>query len=67
MATAHQQFMEQWMADMRSDAAPGGKVDVGPAEALASKAGRAHPKRDKKAGRVPPPSAGQTRKGGPPS
>ena len=47
---------------MASDAAPGGKIPLGPVEALASKQGYAPPKRNRKAGRVPPIGAAQTRK-----
>ena len=59
---AHKSHTEQWLADMASDAAPGGKIPLGPAEALASKQGYAPPKRNRKAGRVPPIGAAQTRK-----
>jgi hypothetical protein len=59
---AHKSHTEQWLADMASDAAPGGKIDRGPVETLASKAGHAPPKRNRKGGRVPPIGAAQTRK-----
>jgi hypothetical protein len=56
-------WFQQWAAGM--DSAPGGKVPMGPVEALASKSGRARPKRSAGAGRVPPLSAGQVKKAGP--
>jgi hypothetical protein len=59
---ARKAHTEQWLADMASDRAPGGKIDVGPVEALSSKAGRATPTRNRKAGRIPPISNAGARK-----
>jgi hypothetical protein len=57
---------EKWSGEMASDAAPGGKIDVGPVEALSARPGRQISRRSKNRSRVPPPTAAQTRKGGPP-
>jgi hypothetical protein len=61
---AHKAHFEQWSKDMASDAPGpgGGRIDRGPVETLASKPGHAPPKRNRKAGRVPPIGAAQTRK-----
>jgi hypothetical protein len=58
---------QKWSAEMAADSAPGGKIDVGPVEALASKPGRRTPTRSKQRSRVPPYSTAQPRKSGPPS
>src|SRR5215218_9872913 len=60
MAEDRATWFQRWAAGMGR--APGGKVDRGPVETLASKAGRQAPKRSSKAGRVPPPTSGQTPK-----
>jgi hypothetical protein len=63
---AYKQWHDQWLSDMGSDAGSS-RIDRGPVETLASKAGRQAPKRNRARGRVPAPTAAQTRKGGPPS
>ena len=61
MAESRESWFSRWKAGMTS--APGGKVDMGPTEALASKVGRAKPKPGKSSGRrVPGPEAAQQRK-----
>jgi hypothetical protein len=63
-STEHQQWFQTWAAQMGSNqpAAGGGRIDVGPVEALGARPGRQTPKRNSQRSRVPAYSAGQTRK-----
>ena len=64
MAESRESWFERWKNGMNTS--PGGKIDVGPHQALTSVPGRQRPKPAKSSGgRVPPPSKAFARKLGP--